>query len=73
MAVICRRTSTPLPWVQWLSGKSVQLVIGRSQVRFPAGWLWIFLSLKLTSCKHDVCHLKVAQERDSLCPVLSGV
>ena len=42
---ICRLASTPLPWVQWLSGKSVQLVTGRSQVRFPAGSLWIFLSL----------------------------
>ena len=51
MAVICRFVFAPLPWVQWLSGKSVQLVIGRSRVRFPAGSLWIFLSLslKLTS------------------------
>ena len=50
IAVICRLASAPLPWVQWLSGKSVRLVIGRSRVRFPAGSLWIFLSLfpKLT-------------------------
>ena len=39
----CRLASAP--WVQWLSGKSVRLVIGRSQVRFLAGSLWIFLSL----------------------------
>ena len=51
MAVISRLASTPLPWVQWLSGKSTWLVIGRSRVRLPAGSLCIFLSLspKLTS------------------------
>ena len=50
MFVICKLASAPLPWVQWLSGKSVRLAIGRSRVRFPAGSLWIFLSLsKLTS------------------------
>ena len=47
MAVV----STPLLWVQCLSGKSVQLVIGTSRVWFPAGALWSFLSLspKLTA------------------------
>ena len=51
MAVISRLASAPLLWVQWLSGKSVCLVIGRSWVQFPVGSLWIFLSLypKLTS------------------------
>ena len=29
MAVISRLASAPLPWVQWLSGKSIRLVIGR--------------------------------------------
>ena len=48
LAVISRLASAPLPWVQWLSGKSVQLVIRRSRVRFLAGSLWIFLP-KLTS------------------------
>ena len=61
MAVICRLTSTPLPWVQWLSGKSIRLVIRRSRVRFPAGSLWIFLSLsaKLTSCIHLLVTIKI--------------
>ena len=50
MAVM-RLAPAPLLWVQWLSGKSVRLVIRRSQVRFPAGSLWIVLSLspKLTA------------------------
>ena len=47
LAVIGRLASTPLLWVQWLSGKSVRLVNGRSRVQFPAGSLWIFfLSLQ---------------------------
>ena len=29
-------STTSLPYVQWLSGKSVQLVFAKSQVRFPA-------------------------------------
>ena len=29
MAVVSRLASAPLLWVQWLSGKSVRLVIGR--------------------------------------------
>ena len=36
MAIISRLVSAPLLWVQWLSGKSVQPVIGRSQVQIPA-------------------------------------
>ena len=47
-----------LPWVQWLSGTNVCLVIRRSQVRFPAGSLWIYLSLSLRwlalhTCEHE--------------------
>ena len=32
MSVISRLASTSLLWVQWLSGKSIQLVVGRSRV-----------------------------------------
>ena len=47
MAAISRLASAPLPWVQWLSGKSVRLAIGRSWVRYPAGSLRLFfLSLQ---------------------------
>ena len=42
MAVICRLASTPLPWVLWLSDKSVRLVIGRSWVQFSTRSLWYF-------------------------------
>ena len=61
LVVISRLASTPLPWVQCLSSKSVQLVIGKSQVRFPAGSLWIFLSLcpKLTSNLYSTQHWKL--------------
>ena len=60
ITIICRFASAPLLWVQWLSGKSVRLVIGRSWVRFPAGSLWIFLSLskayiKITNLLCRVC------------------
>ena len=44
-AVIGRLASAPLPWVQWLSSRSVLLVIRRA-------WVWIpvdFLSLSLKS------------------------
>ena len=34
---ICHLASAPLPGAQWLSGKSVRLVFGRSWVRFPVG------------------------------------
>ena len=47
---IHRDPAGTLPWVQWLSGKSVRLVIGRSRVQFPARSLWIFLSLS-KACK----------------------
>ena len=50
MAVICRLASAPLPWVQWLSGKSVRLVIGKlgfNSKLDPCGFF--FLSPKLTS------------------------
>ena len=62
LAVISRLVSAPLLWIQWLSGKNIRLVIGRSRVRFPAGSLWIFFSLspKLTSplnCYHNIYYL----------------
>ena len=40
--------SAPLTWVQWLSGKSIRLAFGRSQVRIPVRYqtfLWISFSL----------------------------
>ena len=40
MVVISQLASAPLPWAQWLSGKSVRLVTRRSRVQFPAGSLW---------------------------------
>ena len=63
LSVISRLASAPLPWVQWLIGKSIRLVIRKSRVRFPAGSMWIFLSLspKLPSscsCLHRTFTLK---------------
>ena len=59
MAVVCRLGFAPLPWVQCLSDKRIQLVIGRSQVQFPARSLWIFPSLspKLTYYCIAMSHL----------------
>ena len=47
LAVIGRLVPTPLPWIQWLIGENVQLVIGSFQVQFPARFLWVvFFSLQ---------------------------
>ena len=46
MAVISKLASAPLPWVQWLSGKSVQLVIGRS-LGSIFSWIPVDFSLSL--------------------------
>ena len=45
MAVM-RLAPAPLLLVEWLSGKNIQLVIGRSWVQFPAVPLWIFFLSK---------------------------
>ena len=45
MTVISRLASGPLPWVPWLNGKSVQLVIKRFRVQFSADLFVGFLSL----------------------------
>ena len=42
IGIISRLASTSLLWVQWLNSKSIQLVTGRSWIRFSAGFLWIF-------------------------------
>ena len=54
MAVISRLSSASLLWVQWLSGKSIRLVIGRSRVRFPAGYLGFFF---LSKALHHSLHV----------------
>ena len=48
LVVVSRVASSPLSWVQWLSGKSVRLAIGSfgAQLsRFRAGSLWIFYAI----------------------------
>ena len=54
--------------IQWLSGKSIQLVIRRSQVQFPVGSLWIFLSLSpLTKAKLHWEEKATSKEWNTIC------
>lgn len=47
VALMSKLASAPLPEVQWLSGKSIRLIIGRFQVWLPCSWAGI--SPKFTS------------------------
>ena len=47
MAVISRLSSAPLPWVHWLSGKSVRLVIWKVPGLIPS-WIPVDFSFSLS-------------------------